>query len=68
MLNIQQSIPGGGEGGSNPTEISEAFILCLLNLTDAAAAKSLQSCQTLRDPIDRSPPGATVPGISLRPV
>ena len=29
----------------------------------AAAAKSLQSCPTLCDPIDRSPPGSTVPGI-----
>ena len=29
----------------------------------AAAAKSLQSCPTLRDPIDSSPPGAPVPGI-----
>ena len=27
-----------------------------------AAAKSLQSCPTLRDPIDGSPPGSTVPG------
>ena len=29
----------------------------------ADAAKSLQSCVTLCDPIDGSPPGATVPGI-----
>ena len=29
----------------------------------AAAAKSLQSCLTLRDPIDGSPPGSVVPGI-----
>ena len=28
-----------------------------------AAAKSLQSCPTLCDPIDRSPPGSAVPGI-----
>ena len=27
------------------------------------AAKSLQSCPTLCDPIDSSPPGFTVPGI-----
>ena len=27
------------------------------------AAKSLQSCPTLCDPIDGSPPGPTVPGI-----
>ena len=29
----------------------------------AAAAKSLQSCATLCDPIDGSPPGSPVPGI-----
>ena len=29
----------------------------------AAAAKSLQSCPTLYDPIDGSPPGSPVPGI-----
>ena len=29
----------------------------------ATAAKSLQSCPTLCDPIDSSPPGSAVPGI-----
>ena len=29
----------------------------------AAAAQSLQSCPTLCDPIDSSPPGSPVPGI-----
>ena len=29
----------------------------------AADAKSLQSCPTLRDPRDGSPPGSLVPGI-----
>ena len=41
--------------------------LFLLNLDHqfhaAAAAKSLQSCPTLCDPIDGSPPGSPVPGI-----
>ena len=32
-------------------------------LCTAAAAKSLQSCPTLCDPIDGSPPGSPVPGI-----
>ena len=32
-------------------------------LAAAAAAKSLQSCLTLCDPIDGSPPGSAVPGI-----
>ena len=35
----------------------------LLDLIIAAAAKSLQSCLTLCDPIDGSPPGSAVPGI-----
>ena len=29
----------------------------------AATAKSLQSCLTLCDPIDGSPPGSAIPGI-----
>ena len=29
----------------------------------AAAAKSLQSCPPLGDPIDGSPPGSPVPGV-----
>ena len=29
----------------------------------AAAAKSLQPCPTLWDPVDGSPPGSPVPGI-----
>ena len=33
------------------------------NLRYADAAKSLQSCPTLCDPIDGSPPGSPVPGI-----
>ena len=35
----------------------------LLNFKCAAAANSLQSCPTLCDPIDGSPPGSPVPGI-----
>ena len=33
------------------------------NLVPAAAAKSRQSCPTLCDPIDGSPPGSPIPGI-----
>ena len=42
------------------------FQLCtkkFIFLQAAAAAKSLQSCPTLCDPIDGSPPGSPVPGI-----
>ena len=35
----------------------------LWHLDIFAAAESLQSCPTLRDPIDGSPPGSLVPGI-----
>ena len=34
-----------------------------LYVASAAAAKSLQSCPTLCDPIDGSPPGSPIPGI-----
>ena len=36
---------------------------CLSSYHAAAAAKSLQSCPTLCDPIDGSPPGSPIPGI-----
>ena len=36
---------------------------CTWKTSAAAAAKSLQSCLTLCDPIDGSPPGSPVPGI-----
>ena len=35
----------------------------MITAAAAAAAKSLQSCLTLCDPIDGSPPGSPVPGI-----
>ena len=35
----------------------------LFNMLSAAAAKLLQSCLTLHNPIDGSPPGSPVPGI-----
>ena len=38
------------------------FSLCFYS-GHAAAAKSLQSCPTLCDPIDVSPPGSPAPGI-----
>ena len=39
------------------------FSICILAAAAAAAAKSLQSCPTLWDPMDRSPPDSPVPGI-----
>ena len=49
--------------GSQTSSLSLLFSF-LLNMTvAAAAAKSLQSCPTLCDPIDGNPPGSAVPGI-----
>ena len=47
------------------TLLAQRALLCSSknNAAAAAAAKSLQSCPTLRDPIDGSPPGSAVPGI-----
>ena len=38
-------------------------MVILTSLLMYAAAKSLQSCPTLCDPTDSSPPGSPVPGI-----
>ena len=43
-------------GNEHTLHVTAALFLC-------AAAKSLQSCPTLCDPIDGSPPGSPVPGI-----
>ena len=40
-----------------------SYTLPMKNSLTAAAAKSLQLCPTLCDPIDGSPPGSPVPGI-----
>ena len=53
-----------------PPSIFPSIIICLKNIWEhlgetaaAAATESLQSCPTLCDPIDCSPPGSPVPGI-----
>ena len=48
-----------------PSLLTPLLSLELTSLIPAAAAagKSLQSCPTLCDPIDGSPPGSAVPGI-----
>ena len=40
-----------------------SFIILMPSIVSAAAAKSLQSCPTLSDPMDCSPPGSSVHGI-----
>ena len=62
-----------GEGNDNPLQYSclgnpmnrgawRAVVHGIIKESDIAA-KSLQSCPTLCDPIDSSPPGSPVPGI-----
>ena len=53
---MPQNRASAGSGEGAPFSVSRVG-------TDAAAAKSLQSCPTLCDPIDGSPPGPPVPGI-----
>ena len=45
------------------TFVDKVMSLLFNMLSAAAAAKSLQSCPTLCDPIDSSPLGSSVPGI-----
>ena len=52
----------GGEGETYGKSNMETYIT-MCKIYAAAAAKSLQSCPTLRDPIDGSPPGSSVHGI-----
>ena len=45
------------------TFVGKVMSLLFNMLSAAAAAKSLQSCPTLCDPIDGRPPGSPIPGI-----
>ena len=48
---------------SPPQVGTDGWMSFLATAAAAAAAKSLQSCPTLCDPIDGSPPGSSVLGI-----
>ena len=50
-------------GTKEPKELEGPYPPVLFFPGTAAAAKSLQSCPTLCDPIDSSPPGSPVPRI-----
>ena len=50
-----------GEAGCTGMRVAQ--FLRMIRAAAAAAAKSLQSCPTLCDPTDGSPPGSPVPGI-----
>ena len=59
-LSVQEERGCGGRVGTNEQDVSNAQLHAA---AAAAAAASLQSCLTLCDPIDSSPPGSPVPGI-----
>ena len=54
---------GSKSAVGDPFEILFTALLGDPSHSAAAAAKSLQLCPTLCDPIDGSPPGSPVPGI-----
>ena len=59
LLSIRLSFSAQGQVNPPPVHLSVAT-----SAHSAAAAKLLQSCLTLCDPIDGSPPGSPVPGFS----
>ena len=69
MISIQHSIESSSHGSQTKKEMKgnqtgkEEAKLSLYADSAAAAAKSPQSCLTLCNPIDGSPPGSPVPGI-----
>ena len=60
VINLMVSTGLGSAYGQHAVNF---FYLVGVSVSAAAAAKSLQSCPTLCDPIDGSPPGSPVPGI-----
>ena len=67
LCGVQQTASGSDLDLSPSSNILQLFPASLLpeygNYIVAAAAKSLQSCPTLCDPVDGSLPGSPVPGI-----
>ena len=61
IIKLQMSLKTGVD--PSETSISEANVSSQIVVAAAAAAKLLQSCPTLCDPIDGSPPGSPIPGI-----
>ena len=61
VTHVDCSLPGSSVHGIFQARILERVAISYSNV--AAAAKLLQLCQTLCDPIDGSLPGSPVPGI-----
>ena len=58
VQNNQEGFPGGSDSKESACNVGDAG-----SIPAAAAAKLLQSCPTLCDTIDGSPPGSPIPGI-----
>ena len=60
---VIHTVKGFGEINKAEVDVFLVFFCFFYDPAAAAAAKSFQSCATLCDPIDSSPPGSSVPGI-----
>ena len=60
-LDVGNLVTGSSTFSKSSLNIWKFTVHILLKPAAAAAAKSLQSCPTLCDPIDGSPPGSPVP-------
>ena len=63
IIHLDCSLPGSSVHGVFQAKVLEWGAITFSITLNAAAAKLLQSCPTLCNPIDRSPPGSPVPGI-----
>ena len=63
QLELDMEQQTGSKSGKEYVKAVDYHPAYLTYMQAAAAAKSLQSCPTLRDPLDGSPPGSVVPGI-----
>ena len=66
METVRDFIFGGSKitaDGDCSHEIKRPLLLGSKSMTNLLTAKSLQSCPTLCDPIDSSPPGSSIPRI-----
>ena len=63
QLEMDMEQQSGSKSGKESVKAEYCHPGYLTYVQSAAAAKSLQSCLTLCDPIDGSPPASPVPGI-----
>ena len=63
LKNLLMKVKEKSEKVDLKLNIQKTKIMASGPIAAAAAAKSLQSCLTLCDPIEGSPPGSPIPGI-----